>query len=55
VHATPSVELAIVEIGLAPGPGHAQDRQRPERVEPGDDERGLEVAPGVVHGLVDRP
>jgi hypothetical protein len=48
----PRVELALVEVGLAPGARDAQDRQRPERVELGEDKCRLEVAPGIVHGLV---
>ena len=53
MHATARVELALVQLRLAPGARHAQDRQRPERVELRDDERGLEVLRGVVHRLVD--
>jgi hypothetical protein len=37
------VKLSLAEVRLAPGPGHAQDRQRPKEVELRDDERGLEV------------
>ena len=47
------MKLPLVQLRLAPGARHTQDRQRPERVELGDDERGLEVLGGIVHRLVD--
>ena len=43
VHASPGVELALVELRLPPGARHPQDGQRAERIEIGHDERGLEV------------
>jgi hypothetical protein len=49
VHATARVELALVQLRLAPGAGDAQDRQRSERIELCEDERRLEIAPGIVH------
>ena len=33
LHPPPRMELALVQVGLAPSTGHAQDRQRPERVQ----------------------
>ena len=51
---SPSTELALVEVRLAPGARDAQDRQCPERVELGEDKGSLEVPPCIVHGLVDR-
>ena len=53
MHATARVKLPLVQLRLAPGARHPQDRQRPERVELGDDERGLEVLGSIVHRLVD--
>jgi hypothetical protein len=54
VHATAREKLSLAQVRLAPGAGHAQDRQRPERIELSEDEGRLEVPSGVVHGLVDR-
>jgi hypothetical protein len=53
MHPTARMELALVQLRLAPRARHAQSRQCPERVELGDDERGLEVPGGVVHRLID--
>jgi hypothetical protein len=47
------VKLPLAQVRLAPVAGHSHDRQCPERVELGDDERGLEVLGGIVHRLVD--
>jgi hypothetical protein len=33
VHATARVKLSLAQVRLAPGPGHAQNRQRAKRVE----------------------
>jgi hypothetical protein len=52
MHAPAPVKLSLAQVRLAPGPGHAQNRQRPERVELGEDERGLEVLGGLVHRLI---
>jgi hypothetical protein len=49
VHPPPRVELALVELRLAPSGRHPQDRDRPERVEVRDDEGGLKALSGVVH------
>jgi hypothetical protein len=53
VHLTACVKLPLVQFRLAPRARHAQDRQRPERVELRDDERRLEVLGGIVHRLID--
>ena len=55
MHAPTGVELALVEVRLAPGARHPQDRQRAEGVQVGDDEVGLEGPCRVVHRLIDRP
>ena len=47
------MELALVQLRLAPRARHSQDRQRPKRVELAANERGLEVLSGVVHRLFD--
>ena len=52
VHAAPSMELVVVQIRVATPSRNPEDRQRPERVEVGDDERRLEVLGGIVHRLV---
>jgi hypothetical protein len=54
VHSSPGIELTLVQIGLAAGARHPQDRQRAQRVQVGDDERGLKVLGGVVHLRGDR-
>jgi hypothetical protein len=43
VHATAGVELALIELWLAACAWHPQDRQRPERVELGEDKSSLEI------------
>jgi hypothetical protein len=49
VHPPPRVELAVVQLRLAPSARHPQDRDRPQGIEVGDDEGGLKVLSGVVH------
>jgi hypothetical protein len=54
VHPPAGIDLALVEFRLTPRARHPQDRQRPQRVEVGDDEGRLKVLSGVVHFLRDR-
>jgi hypothetical protein len=54
MHPPACVQLPLVQAGLASAAGHPQDRRRTERVQIGDEERGLEVARGIVHLLGDR-
>jgi hypothetical protein len=53
VHASPGVKLSIVQIRVATGSRHPEDRQRPKGVQVGHDEGGLKVLCGIVHGLID--
>jgi hypothetical protein len=53
VQPTACLKLSLAEVRLAPGARHTQDRQRPQRIEVRDDQRGLEDAARIVHRLVD--
>ena len=54
VHPTARVKLPLAEVRLAPGAGHPEDRQRPERVELCNDEGSPrpDLGPNKLRGLV---
>jgi hypothetical protein len=54
VHAAPIMELVVVQIRVATPSRNPEDRQGPQGVEVGHDERRFELLGGIVHRLRDR-